>query len=795
MKNPNPNKPIGLSQIVTVKKQQMTLALIPANQEEPYVKSSLLLPPLLDSSPKNTLPEILFISTFPPTECGIATYTKDLIDALRKQFSNSFQCTVCALESSLEPLHQPLPGAKYKLNTHKQNDYLKLAFKINENANIQLLVIQHEFGLFSQSEEYFQTFYNNIIKPIVFVFHTVLPSPNETLLKQVNNMTRAATSIVVMTENAKHILIQDYHVRPLKIQVIPHGTHLLPFLNKTQLKTQYKLTGKTILSTFGLLGSSKSIETTLYALPQIVQLFPKVVFLILGKTHPNVRIHEGEAYRNKLQHIVKELQLQNHVRFVNEYLPINNLLEYLNITDIYLFTSKDPNQAVSGTFSYAASSGCPIISTRIPHAVEVLGHNNGIIIDFEDYQQLAQSVIALLNSATKRETMASNGFQIMAATSWPNSAIKHAILFQQICNKKIQLQYNLPPINLSHLQQLTTSFGLLQFSKFSNPDKASGYTLDDNARALIALCKYYQTTRNPKDLARIQLHLDFIAFCWQNPQGRFLNYVNSDHQFTQQNFEENLEDSNGRAMWALGVVASMTQTLPPAITNIAKSLMDLALPHLKSMHSTRAMAFLIKGLYHAKANRYKDSIGELAQRLANMYNHEKTLSWHWFEDSLTYGNAVIPESMLCAYLATNNMPFRNIALESFHFLLETLFFDNKINVISNQGWLKKDAFQESHKGGEQPIDVAYTILALERFYETFASQDYLKKASTAFSWFHGNNHLHQIIYNPATGGCYDGLELENVNLNQGAESTISYLLASLTMHDLSRKAQALRSSN
>lgn len=728
------------------------------------------------------LPEILFITSFPPRQCGIATYSQDLVNALNNQFEDSFQCSICALESEIENhVYDEVP--KFILDTDCRNAFAKICFKINKDDNIKLVVMQHEFGFFAENEADFKHFFSCISKPIVFVFHTVLPKPDANLLTKVREMVTMSSLVIVMTDSAANILIIDYDIPNYKISVIPHGTHLVPPLDRKKLKEKYQLTSRKVLSTFGLLGWSKNIETTLKALPEVIKIHPETLFLVLGKTHPSLMIQEGEKYRETLEKIVKDLHLERHVRFVNEYLELPVLLEYLQLSDIYLFTSNDAHQAVSGTFSYAVSCGCPIISTPIPHAKEVLRGGNGVIIDFEDSEQLANEIIRLLNDEQLRKEISSKSFHKMASTAWQNSAIAHALLFEELTLGTFKLAYKTPPINLEHLKKMTTGFGMIQFAKISTPDIHSGYTLDDNARALIAMCQHYELYRTESTLESIYTYFLFIKHC-QHTNGQFLNYVNEKKDFTIQNTDENLEDSTGRAIWALGFLISKSEIVPNYLIVEAEKLMANVLPHLEKIHSTRAMAFIIKGLHFQNKEENMPLLKTFADRMVQMYKHEKKNDWHWFENSLTYGNSLLPEAMLLAYLSTNKSTYQEIAAESFEFLLSRIFVKGKIKVISNKGWLLRDKIAKNVIGGEQPIDVGYTIMTLVRFYVVFNKVEYKQKARLAFSWFLGNNHLHQIVYNPCTGGCYDGVEAYSVNLNQGAESTLSYLMARLSMEKL-----------
>jgi glycosyltransferase involved in cell wall biosynthesis len=739
--------------------------------------------PVTDSK----LPEILFITSYPPRECGIATYSQDLVKALNNKFNQSFNIRICPLESENEK-HTYIDEVKYILNTGHPGAFIQLAKKINKDADISIVMIQHEFGFFEKREDDFRQFLAAVNKPVVMVFHTVLPRPDESFKVEVQQISGIAESIIVMTNSSAKVLMTDYGVPEKKITVIPHGTHLVPHSDKEMLKKKYKLSGKKILSTFGLLSSGKSIETTLEALPAIIKMHPDTLFLIIGKTHPSVVKQEGEKYRNMLEAKVDALQLQPYVQFINYFLPLPDLLEYLQLTDIYLFTSRNPNQAVSGTFSYAIGSGCPVISTPIPHAREVVRNDAGIIIDFENSQQLAQAATGLLSDEKRRINISSNGLHRMASTAWENAAIAHAMLIEKIGNGGVSLQYNMPAINLDHVKKLTTAFGMIQFATINQPDIDSGYTLDDNARAMIAMCQHFELTGDEADVKYIDTYFNFIKYC-QQPGGYFLNYVNEEREFTGQNDSTNLEDSNGRAVWALGYLISMSHLLPEESRSIGENAtltMQKALMNVNKIHSTRAMAFVIKGLYYRntinKSIRGITLIRHLANRLVQMYRHETGKEWQWFESYLTYANSILPEAMLCAWLATGEQIYKEIARSSFDFLLSKTFSESNIKVISNKGWLYKESEQVvAANGGEQPIDVAYTILALSKFYDVYKDPAYRDKMVMSFNWFLGANHLHQVIYNPCTGGCYDGLEENYVNLNQGAESTVSYLMARLTV--------------
>jgi len=734
------------------------------------------------SDSSTLLPEIVILTSYPERECGIATYSKDLVNSITEQFGQSFSCKVVALE--IEDISNSYSNeVKYILNTSEKEQYELLAHQLNKDKNVKLVLIQHEFGLFGgEYGNYLLQFLKIINKPVITAFHTVLPNPNDYRIKIVKTIVSFSQNVIVMTKNAGAVLKRDYNIPASKVKVISHGTHLVSSFNSEQKKRKHHFENRLILSTFGLLSSGKSIETAIEALPAIIEQFPNVLYLILGKTHPGIIKSEGEKYRQLLQQKVRDLNLQNHVQFVNKFLSHDDLMGFLQCTDIYLFTSKDPYQAVSGTFAYALSCGCPIISTPIPHATEVLD-GAGIIFDFCNSHQLAGAAIRLLSDADLLHEMRLNALHKISPTSWQNSAIAHSNLFIKIIGeKKDNLKYEIPPLSLAHIKRMTTHNGMIQFACISIPDLDSGYTLDDNARALIAVSKHYESTGNPSALALILPYLSFIIYC-QHTNGKFLNYVDADGNYYAKNSEENLEDSNGRAIWALGEFISLGHLFSNDLVEKATLAFEKYLNHILGLHSPRAIAFAIKGLYHYNLIHKNPSIismiTDLADNLVSKYRGVSDASWHWYEEYLTYANSLLPEAMHYAYLSTGNKVFKTIAKSTFDFLLSIVFKEGQIKVVSNQGWHFKGKLSNNY--GEQPIDVAYTILALGLFYDTYKKDDYLKKMETAFNWFLGQNHLHQIVYNPCTGGCYDGLEENHVNLNQGAESTLSYLLSRLSI--------------
>lgn len=725
--------------------------------------------------------KLIFITTFPPRECGIATFTTDLTNAIKNQMDSSIEIEIYALDAACQNLVYP-KDVKYVLDTNQPTQYIEIAKKINGDRKVRAVMVEHEFGLFGgEYGDYLLHLLENLEKPFIITFHSVLPYPDNKRQLTVKGITEKAKSILVMTHASREILIADYQIPEAKIRVVPHGTHHFLWKDKEKTKERFKIKHRKVLATFGLLGRNKSIETAIDALPEIKKQFPNVLYLILGRTHPCLLKEEGESYREFLEDKIKRQGLVENIQFVNRFLELDELLDYLSITDIYLFTSKDPNQAVSGTFAYAMSCACPIISTPIPYARELLTEDTGILVDFEQPGQIAKATIRLLSDQQLREGMGSNAFHKTRFTIWENVANKTMELFRPYI-EPINFRYRLPPINLRHVERLSSERGIIQFSKIDYPDFDSGYTLDDNARALIALTSNFELTGETSDLKLIRIYLDFIEFC-QKTDGSFVNYVEYNGNASIQNNSVNLDDSNGRAIWALGFFLSKG-IFDKQLTDKAQKCFKKALKHLRRIKSPRAMAFVIKGLYYYGINEndqdIKKVINVFAERMLESYNKIADKNWHWFEEYLTYANALLPEAMLFAWKTTGNIKYRIIAMATFDFLLSTIFKEGQIKVISNSGWFHK--MRKPNEGfGEQPIDVAYTILALDLFYSETKESQYINKLYIAFDWFLGLNHLNQVIYNRVTGGCYDGLEKDSVNLNQGAESTISYLLSRLTI--------------
>jgi len=732
--------------------------------------------------------KMLIISSYPPRQCGIATFTQDIINSIATVFGDSLPIEVCALESN----HNHFKYSNevgYVLQTSELEEYRNLADKINARDDIGIVCVQHEFGLFGgEYGDYLLSFLLALSKPIITVFHTVLPCPDEKRLKNVQAIGDLSNRIVVLTNRSKELLVNHYNYQNSKLVVIPHGTHIVLWEEKEINKYQFGFKDNIILSNFGLLGENKGIETVLYALPDIVGKYPEVIFLVIGKTHPEVFKREGEKYRNKLKNIIKESKLEKHVVFIDEYLALDQLLKYISLSDIYLFSSKDPHQAVSGTFAYAMSGGCPVISTPIPHAVECIRDSGVLLEKFDEPKEFKDAILHLLENKELRIEMGRKGYIATHASTWENIAIQYALIFGELTNKMEELRFNFPPIKLDHIINMTTKVGMLQFSKLSKPDPESGYTLDDNARALIYMVKYHCFNRDSASLKLAYTYLTFIENM-QSGNADFKNYMDYDGNFTSQNEESNLEDAHGRVFWSLGYVLSKKKILPLDFVLRAEILWAKSIKWIDKINSPRAIAYILKGLYKYNKVDPREHIKaltvELSDKLLNYYHVSAKANWHWYEDYLSYANNILPEAMMYGYLVTGNKEYKKIAEVTFDFLLSHYFMKGQIKVVSKKGWFKKKNEREFY--GEQPIEVVSTIAALDLFYEETGNLKYRNQLEVAFSWFLGNNHLNQIMYNTKNGAAYDGLENTEVNINQGAESALCFFNAQMIMEKYLRK--------
>ncbi len=719
---------------------------------------------------------VLYVGTYPPRECGIATFTRDLAMTVNKKVP-LVKSKILAINDNTNIYDYP-EEVILQINDSNVREYIDAARKINESDLIKLVNIQHEFGIFGgEYGGYIIPFLKTLKKPVVTTLHTVLPNPDEKRKRIVRLIAENSSCLVVMANEAVRILKKDYKLKT-DIVVIPHGVPEVPFISSTEGKAKTRYKDRLIISSFGMMNPSKGYEYVIDALPRVIKEFPNILYLIIGETHPLIRKKEGERYRVFLENKVRELGLKNNVKFYNKYARLSGIIKYLRASDIYISSSLNPAQIVSGTLSYAMGCGRAVISTPFLYAKEVITPDKGILVEFNNPEAFAEAIINLLSDSELRERMGRNSYASTRQMTWPNVVLSYGEVFGRYL--KIEGVYTrvFPRLKFSHLTSLTDDFGILQFARHTKADKQSGYSVDDSARAMIVCCMYYALRGLESTRRLIRIYLNFIKYV-QRDDGRFYNFVNHKREIDHDHWSE---DSHGRALWALGYLISL-ETIPSNLKDDAERLFIRALEPLKGIRSPRAVAFSVIGLhYYNKARPSSDilnQIRELADYLVLLYEQHSSDDWQWFEEHLTYSNSKLPEALFYAYLTTGNKKYRRIAESTLDFLISLTFLDGRFVPIGQDGWYFKDGHRAHFD--QQPVDTASMVLTLILAGNITKKEEYYKKGLKAFNWFLGDNSLNQVIYDESTGGCHDGLGEFSINLNEGAESTISYLMARLSL--------------
>jgi glycosyltransferase involved in cell wall biosynthesis len=727
-------------------------------------------------------PVVVFLSSLSHRRCGIAKFTRDLFDSANILFGETVDFKRIAVINETDEGDPSTKNFICLISKDRQEDYRKCAQSLNQKYQVKLVNIQHEFGLFGGDYgNYILSFLREIRKPIIFTFHTVQARPDQTLLSLVKKIGRKAKKIVVMTKDSRRILVEEYGLLREKISVMPHGIPSFHYENDNkQIKKELGLANKVLIFTHGFLSRNKGIEYVIEALPEVVNKYPNVVYLLAGRTHPNVKLNEGESYRQSLLEKVKELGIENNVQFINRYISTPELVDYLKACDIYISTSLDPNQAVSGTFAYALGSGRPIISTAFSHSKEELKKGRGILVKPRDPKSYEKALLELLGDEKARSGMGMSCYFKTRNMTWENVALSYGRLFSEYV-PNVGKSLILPPAVLAHLFRMTDDFGLLQFAKFIKPLKRSGYTVDDNARALVVTGLYYSKHQEKAILRYLRIYLNFLEYTINKTTGYFRNYVKFNRIFNQKrNQVESYEDPTARALYALARTTA-TSVLPPDIRNLAGKIFKQSMRKQPKFIYTRSVANCLKALYYylpaGERKKIKAEIVYYADILCSRYNEHSSGSWTWFEDALIYSNGVIPQSLFYAYLATGKSEYLDIANKATDFLIKHSFKNGVCVPIGQKYWFRKGGKRSFHD--QQPEEVASLVELLNTSFRVNRELKYKDLMISAYNWFLGNNMLGQVVCDFKTGGCYDGVGEREVNLNQGAESTLSYLTARL----------------
>ncbi len=727
----------------------------------------------------NKSDSILYLSSYPPRECGIATFTKDLAEAIQRKYNPALKPKILAINNDITDIFAYDKHVIKQITAENIEDYITLAQELNETPDLKLIHIQHEFGLFGGNwGDYLIPFFQTIQKPVIVTFHTVLPKPDRALRRVVNFLLQHSKAVVVMNDFSREILKRDYDAAEHQIAVIPHGIPYVASPNGQSEKERMGLKDRIVFSTFGLLSPGKGIEYALRALPPVIKRFPNVLYLIIGTTHPLVRKAAGETYRNFLQHEIKRLNLQHHVRFYNKYLATEEIISLLKSTDIYLSPTLDRNQSVSGTLSYALGCGTPVICTDSLCAQSLVSKDTGILVKPKDSKAMTKALGQLCKDPQRMKEMGKTAFASTRHMTWPNVALGHFKLYQRFV--RLEDEQKIPEFTLQHLHKLTDKFGIVQFAKHTEPDLRYGYSIDDNARALIVAAAALKNQK-PESLELLSRYLKFISFA-QRPNGSFANLVNGKRKIVRQELSE---DAQGRTLWALGYLMNQ-DAAPQEMRKKAEQMFRKTIPAIRKLNSPRAIAFAILGLsLYAKMKsnlRFNNLLEKLADQQVSNYLQTAEKDWRWFEQGLTYSNSKLPESLFYAYLATKKKSYLTIAEKSLAFLIDITFEKGYFSPIGQNGWYLRSGKRAYFD--QQPEDASSMVQTLVGAWHASGEEQYRKLALNTFQWFLGKNHLNQMVYDEVTGGCYDGLGQHTLNLNQGAESTISYLLARLAIEEL-----------
>lgn len=729
--------------------------------------------------------KLAYIGTYPPRECGIGTFTQNLAHAMLENGKGVNEIMVFAMNDHNQKYAYP-PEVKLSINQEQQTDYLEAVNYINLSG-ADACILEHEFGIFGgQSGVYILPLLHRLNIPLITTLHTILETPSyneKAILKEICKM---SDRVVVMSHKAIRFLVEIYDVPKEKIVLIEHGVPDIHF-DKQESRTEFKLNEKKLLLTFGFIGRNKGIETVINALPRIIEKHPEVLYIVLGKTHPNVLRNSGEEYRNYLQVLIKTLHLNGHVLLLNEFIDENELFKYLSACDIYITPYLSEAQITSGTLSYAMGAGCAVVSTPYWHALELLAENKGRLFDFNDSEGLSKVLNELLGNPEILNEIQENAAKYGQNITWPKIGQTYTELMTRVLStpkEPLPKKENaidpllLPPFSLSHIKRLTDDTGIIQHAKFGIPNLKEGYCLDDNARALLMVCMAYKQKKDTLALEFMPVYLSYIHYM-QNKDGTFRNFLSFNRNFMD---EIGSEDSFGRTIWALGYLLGNAPN--DAYYQTGKLVFFDAVPNFDKIKSIRGIANTMIGISHyLRTNAYDDAMKQTLHKLASIlvshYDRNHSQNWEWFESLLAYDNGILPLALLHAAEVLEDRDISKVAFATMDFLTEHTMKDNYLSIIGNAAWYIKD--KERSMFAQQPIDAEAMVLMYHQAHVLTGDGDYLKKLFTSFMWFLGENDMRMSLYDFETKGCCDGFENYGVNRNQGAESSLAYLISHLTV--------------
>ena len=761
---------------------------------------------------KPSLPSrIAVIGNYLPRHCGIATFTTDLCEAIATEYGTA---RLMALPVNDTDQGYDYPSrVRLSLAQDDLTSYQDAAEFLNFN-NIDMVCLQHEYGIFGgPAGSHILHLLRSLKMPVVTTLHTVLREPNPNQLAVMEEIAELSDRLIVMSQLSSQFLQEIFKVPGSKIDMVPHGVPDLPFLDPNFYKDRFSVEGKAVLLTFGLLSPNKGIENVIQALPQILSRHKNVVYLVAGATHPHILRREGDKYRASLEALAKELGVESQVIFHNRFASPEEMAEFIGAADIYITPYRHEAQVVSGTLAYALGAGKAIISTPYWHAMELLDDRRGALVPFQNPDAIAQKTIELLDTPAIRHAMRKRAYLFAREMIWKRVAQGYMESFSRVRSDRMvspRVQFSarasrdmsnrLPELKLNHVNALTDDTGILQHAIFTIPNRAEGYTTDDNARALIFTVLLKQP--NGEQLSDEQLrdqraanseslnpdwpfrYLAFLQHAFNPEKKRFRNFMGYDHRWME---EQGSEDAHGRALWALGTV--LARSANSGLRGAAGRLFEIALPAVLEFYSPRACAYALLGIQEYLHSYPGDRDAQqvrfaLAKRLLDMYESIRRSDWKWFENVVAYGNARLPEALIVVGSACGNEAMVSAGLESLDWLMETQRCEagGHFVPIGSQGFYRQDG--DKARFDQQPIEAAGAVSACLQAYRVTGDLRWRVAAWSAFDWFLGDNDLQLPLYDSETGGCRDGLHPDRANENQGAESTLSFMMALLEMRAL-----------
>jgi glycosyltransferase involved in cell wall biosynthesis len=739
--------------------------------------------------------KIAFLGDYLPRKCGIATFTTDLRCSVAREFPD-IQCLVVPVNDLAEGYDYPAE-VRFEIAEQDLPSYLRAADFLNI-TDVDAICVEHEFGIFGgPAGSHVLALLRELRMPIITTLHTVLREPNEEQRRVMRDLIRLSTRLVVMSERGREFLRDVYQAPDAKIDLIPHGIPDMPFADPNYFKDEFGVAGKQVLLTFGLLSPNKGIEFALRALPDIIREFPNIVYIVLGQTHPNLLRDEGEAYRLSLERLAKDLGVQKHVVFFNRFVELNELMRFIGAADIYLTPYLTEAQITSGTLAYAFGAGNAVVSTPYWHAAELLTEDRGKLVAFRDAKAIAIAVTQLLRDEPLRHTMRKNAYRLGRDMIWSRVAQLYVKSFEQarqdhsFVGRKLspiktldEQPGQLPELKLDHLFRMSDSTGIFQHASFTVPNFAEGYCTDDNARALVLALMLQRLGRGSPRLGEVAAsYAAFLNHAFDQKLGRFRNFMSFDRRWLE---TVGSEDCQGHALWALGLCVA--QAGQGSFQMLAAQLFEQALPVAAEFASPRAWAFTLIGIDEylrrfsgdRRTNQIRDA---LTARLMQRYADAASGDWHWFEDTVSYANAKLPHALILSGRCLNNDAMRETGLKALRWLIGIQTTNvGSLRPIGSNGFYPRGS--ECALFDQQPIEAQATVSACIEAYQATGDMFWVTEAWRAFEWFLGRNDLGLALYDASTGGCRDGLHVDRLSQNQGAESTLAFLLSLAEMQAL-----------